>query len=237
MPVDSIQQNTETEGQPGYLSPSETFRVRCPSCRKLYLVQFSDIQEAKPRFECIQCHSRFWLPLEDLGVSGEISGIPIQFKESPRKVQSSAPRVVEKGPETEVARPLKEKWQKVLGNYGDLVQHEEFIAICQRENDLAFAARMYGSMKQLMPSDEQTQSCLKKLAAIGTVQVEMAARPHTPSFKRRKSRIRITHLPYLLGAGLVVFGLITPMFRNIAGLGAALLFASIAAHLQFRRKS
>ena len=62
---------------------TESFRVRCPHCRKLYLVQFNDVQEAKPRFECVQCHDRFWLSLPDMDLSSELTGLPLQVKEAP----------------------------------------------------------------------------------------------------------------------------------------------------------
>lgn len=63
---------------------SEAMRVRCPHCRKLYLVQFADVKESKPKFECIQCRSRFWLSLTDMDLSSEIIGLPIHVKEAPR---------------------------------------------------------------------------------------------------------------------------------------------------------
>jgi len=100
MPVDTFTDreptNRGTEGRSQQLSQqlsqqemertpysSESFRVRCPNCRKLYLVQFNDIQEAKPRFECSQCHERFWLSLPDMDLSSELTGLPLQVKEAP----------------------------------------------------------------------------------------------------------------------------------------------------------
>ncbi len=79
MPVDtSIDQ--EMERTP---FSTDSFRVRCPHCRKLYIVQFADIQEAKPRFECSQCHDRFWLSMPDMDLSSELNGLPLQVKEAP----------------------------------------------------------------------------------------------------------------------------------------------------------
>lgn len=75
---------------------AESFRVRCPHCRKLYLVQFSDIQEAKPRFECSQCHERFWLSLPDMDLSTELTGLPIQVKEAPLPPRRREPPAVKK---------------------------------------------------------------------------------------------------------------------------------------------
>src|SRR5665213_2223013 len=66
---------------------SESMRVRCPHCRKLYMVQFNDVKEAKPRFECIQCHNRFWLSLPDMDSSSEMQGIPVQIRDVPVKAK------------------------------------------------------------------------------------------------------------------------------------------------------
>lgn len=68
---------------------SDSFRVRCPHCRKLYLVQLNDVHEAKPRFECVQCHSRFWLMMGDLDFREEITGVPLQLKGTALKSQVS----------------------------------------------------------------------------------------------------------------------------------------------------
>lgn len=80
MPVDS---QTEMERTP--ISQPESLRVRCPHCRKLYLVQFSDIQESKPRFECVECRDRFWISLADMDFSTEVDGIPVHLKTPPPK--------------------------------------------------------------------------------------------------------------------------------------------------------
>jgi hypothetical protein len=89
MPVnENLDQNQEMERTP--LNSPETLRVRCPQCRKLYLVQFNDIQEAKPRFECVQCHSRFWLSVPDMDLSGEVAGLPLQMREVPVSARSSS---------------------------------------------------------------------------------------------------------------------------------------------------
>lgn len=80
MPVDT------TEHTQGLRAPytAESLRVRCPHCRKLYLVQLGDIREAKPRFECVQCHDRFWISLGEMDLSSELTGLPVQVKEIPQ---------------------------------------------------------------------------------------------------------------------------------------------------------
>lgn len=87
MPVDPIREMERTP-----ISSPESLRVRCPHCRKLYLVQFSDIQEAKPRFECAACHDRFWISLAEMDFSTEVDGLPVQVKEPP-KIKKEIPPV------------------------------------------------------------------------------------------------------------------------------------------------
>jgi hypothetical protein len=77
---------------------SESMRVRCPHCRKLYLVQFGDIKETRPRFECVECHERFWLSLPDMDMTQELTGFPVQMKEPP----VSKPRRTELAPSSPV---------------------------------------------------------------------------------------------------------------------------------------
>ena len=87
MPVDTSPDHEDERGAvvqgKQSLFSTESFRVRCPHCRKLYLVQFADVHESKPRFECSQCHDRFWLSLPDMDLSSELVGLPLKVKETP----------------------------------------------------------------------------------------------------------------------------------------------------------
>lgn len=85
---------------------SEAMRVRCPHCRKLYLVQFADVKESKPKFECVQCRSRFWLALGDMDLSGEVTGIPVHVKDVPRRDQVAPVTVEAKDPCPKCFKPV-----------------------------------------------------------------------------------------------------------------------------------
>lgn len=78
----------------------ESIRVRCPHCRKLYLVQYNDIQESRPRFECVSCRQRFWISLGEMDFSSEVDGIPITAKEIPQPSIAKA-KVEARAAETE----------------------------------------------------------------------------------------------------------------------------------------
>lgn len=240
MPVESISESLVQKQDLPVLRATETLRVRCPNCRKLYLVQYADIQEAKPRFECIQCRSRFWLALDEIDLKSEALGIPIQLKESPRKTQVKAQVASEKVNvepfvgSSPASRELKDMWKQVISDYANEDLHNRFISHCQLQDDLAYAAEMYASMKRLMPSDELTEAYLKRLTTMGSIAMGM----QTPSHKGwTGARLeRLAHVPTFLGAALIVMGIAAPLFRNMVGVGAAILFASLAVHFQLRRR-
>jgi hypothetical protein len=251
---------------------SESLRVRCPHCRKLYLVQFQDIQEAKPRFECVQCHGRFWLSLPDVDLSQEVQGLPLQVKEplvsrrAPSGEVAAESRPTEPCPKcfkpVEIGRhecpacgvviekfknalnfqegvpphsaTLAALWRRLIADYGQEELHQEFLRACQRERGLPYAAAQYAQMLKLMPADESTGRHLREVQALA------AATLMPPPAANRAPRVprqfpRLWQLP-LIGATIVIIvGMVSPMFRNMVGVGAAFAFLAFALRVQFRR--
>lgn len=265
MPV-NIDPNQFREMERTPLNSPETLRVRCPHCQKLYLVQFNDIQEAKPRFECVQCHARFWLSLPDMDLKGEVQGIPLQIREIPRsarlpstsvkrdpcpkcfkpmesgradcpscgvvleKFKSTALNFTEGVPPHSVT--LQALWKRLIVDYSEEQTHSEFLRACQRERNLAYAAAQYGAMLKLMPSDEVTLKKIKEIQALGLQMLPLEAR----RVRLPRPYPRLWQVP-LMGATLVlIVGMVLPIFRNMVGLGALLLFFAFALRLHFRSK-
>jgi phage FluMu protein Com len=240
---------------------SESMRVRCPHCRKLYLVQYSDVKESKPRFECIQCHDRFWLSLPDMDIHNEMTGIPLNVKDSPvksRKVESPCPKcfkIINSGTaecphcgvviaklkelsfqEDQMPRSetLEQMWKKVIANYGDESVHTDFLRLAQRESNLPFAALQYGQMQKLMPGDETTDRRVNEVRALGSVLMPEPDRLAPPIGATTN---RFWQLPLIASVILIGVGLFVPMLRQIVGVGAALLFLALALQIQFRRRT
>jgi hypothetical protein len=253
MPVDTMQEMERTP-----LSSAESLRVRCPHCRKLYLVQFTDIREAKPRFECVQCRTRFWLSLGDVDLSQELVGLPLQQREAPLKKTEPCPKcfkpveagrsdcgacgvVLEKARSTpnfiENMPPhsanLETLWKKVIGNYAEPALHNDFIRACQRERNLAYAGAQYALLIKLMPSDEITQKRLGEIKALGSSLMPSVARGK-PQLKS-PAYFRMWHFPLMAAVIVIIVGMVLPMFRNLVGLGAMLLFLAMALRIQFRK--
>lgn len=61
---------------------SQTVKVRCPQCFKLYAVKALEIQETKPKFECQQCKTRFWLAYPECLDQPEVMGFPVEWLET-----------------------------------------------------------------------------------------------------------------------------------------------------------
>lgn len=248
MPVDS---QKEMERIP--VSQPESLRVRCPHCRKLYLVQFTDIQEAKPRFECVACRDRFWISLAEMDFSTEVDGIPVHIKTPPKPAFRAAgsdpcpkcfkltPRhspecihcgvVIGKLKEMEFKEPvpshsphLETLWQAVISAYDIPQKHDEFIRACHIDNNLQYAGALYAQMLKLMPTDEISLKRMEQVKALAVI-----AMP----FERRvasifKASTRVWQIPLIAGVICVGFGMMLPAFRNIAGVGAAFLFLAMA---------
>lgn len=263
MPVDSMKEMERTP----YSSP-ESLRVRCPHCRKLYLVQYADIQEAKPRFECVQCHQRFWLSLQDMDLSGELIGLTIETKQPPR---SEAKKVPQAGRDLEPcpkcfklnepsaaecghcgvvigklknafhiqdsfpphSMALEVLWHRVLADFGNEKLHDEFFVASQKENNLAYAAALYKQMVKLMPADDMSQRRLMAIEKLG----ESLLPPRAAVMPRPKRGLpRVWQVPLAAGVMLIVVGMSSPVFRNMAGVGAAFLFFAVMLQLQLRRR-
>ncbi|MEK6554932.1 MAG: hypothetical protein AABZ31_06820 [Bdellovibrionota bacterium] len=66
-------------------SPDISVHVRCPDCFKLYAVKASDIHEARPQFQCVDCSAQFWMPYpECLESAAGLIGFPLENAREPR---------------------------------------------------------------------------------------------------------------------------------------------------------
>ncbi len=81
----------------------QILRARCPHCYKLFSIHSGEISEARPQFECTDCHGQFWLPFpESLANAGGMIGFPVEaapaqpeFDISDRSTQEARSRTVE----------------------------------------------------------------------------------------------------------------------------------------------
>lgn len=243
---------------------SDSMRVRCPHCRKLYLVQYLDIKEAKPRFECIQCHSRFWLSMTDMDLNSEITGIPIQVKENPlppkpKRVDGrteSCPKcfkmVTVGATECPHCRVVISKFKEL--NFDEVLPpHSEALAkawnkvVNNYASDSAHADFMRAAQKERnLPFAAAQYGQMNKLMPGDETtekrlrEIQSLGSVMLPASEKKSTRnpyARLWQIPLAASVLMMAVGLIIPMFRNIVGVGAAFLFLALAIQIQLRRKT
>lgn len=70
---------------------SRYLKIRCPKCFKLYSVNPSELHEAKPRFECLDCQQKFWIPFpEAIDQPKGLIGFPVEWIEEKAPVEKAA---------------------------------------------------------------------------------------------------------------------------------------------------
>jgi hypothetical protein len=244
---------------------SESMRVRCPQCRKLYLVQFNDVKEAKPRFECVQCRTRFWLSLPDSEPGAEMQGIPIQAKES-----NSKPKRIEKE-NTNSMQPCPKCFKSVHKGIQECPHCGVIIAklkdLSFSETTLNHSESLSSAWKKVISNyaDEEVHSDFLRIAQkernlhfaaaqYGQMQKLM---PSDETTQKRMSELkalgsimvpeagnnlkkarlsRLWQVPFAASVLMMAIGLIFPVFRNMVGVGAAFFFIAKAVQFQLRRR-
>lgn len=238
-----------------------SIRVRCPDCYKLYAVELRDIQELRPRFECVVCRSQFSLSVPEhtqVSVNPELSAGESKTKteakslkcpkcEKPHsasdhecpycgiyfaKYHSRAQAIQKKNDELKIGeKPLAEAWKKVIEDFDSEDTHREFVAKCQSMNQLTLAAEQYRNLLRAIPGDEMA---LKMQQAIVALTEIASAEPTQP--RRFGGRwLTISSIFYTVGSAVMVTGYLLPPFRNMMGFGAAILFLTFALKISFRR--
>lgn len=198
-------------------------KVRCPSCKKLYSIQLEAAQTQSPRFLCKGCDRFFWLPEQELlkkADGREIFGLKSQ------PLSSAAQKgVTQEGHAKKAATPKRLLlWKDLIDHFEDESRHESFIAFCDKEGRLTFAAERYQSVLTAVGADSLTEKYLTKVKSL----VELQARDQlkTASLKRKEFAktwgwfIALS----LLGLSMIGLGYFVLHLKNVAGLGAALLF-------------
>lgn len=250
----------EMEGMP---YSSESFRIRCPHCSKLYLVQFSDVQESKPRFECAKCRNRFWLSLPDMDTSGEVMGLPLQVREAPQTITKRGetepcpkcfkPNAIQArecshcGVMIGKFRAQALSFQETLPAHSPALRNAWKKVVDDYGNE-----KIHGDFIRLaqvernLPYAAAQYAQMQKLMPNDEVtdkrirEIQALGTMMMPDEKKaiiRGPYARLWQIPLFGAVLLMATGLALPMFRNVVGLGAAFLFLALALRIQFGRRN
>lgn len=61
---------------------SEQLKVRCPQCFQSFRINTREVRQARPKFSCTKCESKFWLPFPESLRQKELIGFPLSWIES-----------------------------------------------------------------------------------------------------------------------------------------------------------
>lgn len=252
MPVDKMRDMERTP-----ISNPETLRVRCPHCRKLYLVQYHDIHESKPRFECIECHDRFWISLAEMDFSGEVDGVPLHLKGPPAQSRPKStgteecPKCHKMTPKfgaeclhcgvvlskTRSTLTFKENMPPHSPNL-ELLWHKVIAAYDKPDmhEDFIAAAEIENSLPYAAALYAQMKTLMPvdEITTQRLTQIQALATATLPEPRGKTYAAvhpwrssRLWQLPLLAGVFLIVVGMASPAMRNISGLGAAFIFMAV----------
>lgn len=129
-------------------------------------------------------------------------------------------------------KELKEHWENVIADYDDVKMHDLFIQEALAEGNLGFAAAKYRTILDAA-SDEMAEKQLKKMELLAA-QTFSSSVPPVKKIKRTK--VSFFMLVYLFCGLVIGAGFVFPVLRNLVGLGAALLFLTLALKFLFFRQ-
>jgi hypothetical protein len=166
-------------------------------------------EEAKQ--SCPKCHLALISGIEDCPHCGVIPKKYLSLKTASR-IQGS--------------ERLNVLWKKIIDEYENDELHQDFIKISSKENNLAYASSQYAQLVKLIPHDERATKMIAEIQALVAVSMAHSTQPiRVQSVKSRQPRW-LTAI-FIIGAMLVAFGFFFPLFRNVTGLGAVLVFLAL----------
>ncbi len=166
-------------------------KVRCPSCEKLYQVDFASIMSTSPYFQCVSCPTTFTFdfpPTDSLKIvsrrvlpESEIT-TPVAMQVCSRCGHQSEKTLKEcpacqvifskleglpQDPSLRAQPSLVRRWKEILSDFDNSRLHEEFVEACRRLDALAYATAQYKELNQLQGGDpicEQKLKLIEELA-------------------------------------------------------------------------
>lgn len=125
---------------------------------------------------------------------------------------------------------LVKAWQDLMGDYGNLKKHLAFVDRCEDLQAIPFALRKYQDLKEAQPHDETVNQMLHRVLMRSMVK-KTQSNPITKSVMELIEKVnwrRVQKLsPLAFGGMLILYGLMSPGARNMAGIGAAMIFLTV----------
>lgn len=182
------------------------FRVRCPSCAKLYQIDVATVFSTSPQFQCVACPTKFTFDfpptdpqhIECRKVEERSSAsIVVAKRKCPRCGMECAQTFTEcpscqvifekledlpSDPELKAQPSLVRRWKELLEDFGSEEKHRYFVMACRALEALPFAKYKYEEILRAQGQDPVSERMLEQIAAM----TKVAERPATPAARVRE---------------------------------------------------
>lgn len=176
--------------------------------------------KVESRFHCPRCQAPYSAGDPECPKCGVVFA-KLDFIEDSRSVAASP--------------QLRRLWHQVMDNYASKHHHRRFVHAAQKENNLSYASQQYQRILRGHAGDETALQMQKEITALAEA-VQGLVKP-VKTLKARDLMPRLTTLIMLIGGVIIGLGFILPASRNLIGLGAAIVFFTLAIEWFFNRQS
>ena len=161
-------------------------RIRCPYCFQIFQTFRQEFIDERPEFQCSICHEKFWIEAQsraELILGQPLSPSPppapplgVSTKVCPRCTEE----VPAKDPEcrfcgvvfikliegVESTFQLRGTWAKVIKNWHNNLQHDEFLRACHQQKELIYGISCYGRILKEDKDNKKAQEMIKRMEAL-----------------------------------------------------------------------
>ncbi|MCB0363389.1 MAG: hypothetical protein KDD35_11735, partial [Bdellovibrionales bacterium] len=121
---------------------------------------------------------------------------------------------------------LRKLWASVIDRYDEVNIHQEFLKSCQAERNLVFASRQYGKILSAHHGDEMALNMRSQIMAITQLPADALALSKQPANKTLYGSF--SNIIIFFSSILVVVGIFFEPWRNVVGIGVAIIFFTLA---------
>ncbi|MCE3009368.1 MAG: zinc-ribbon domain-containing protein [Proteobacteria bacterium] len=132
---------------------------------------------------------------------------------------------------------LNRAWKEILADYTNVQKHLSFVDQCEDLQALPYALKKYQNLKEVQPHDELGNKMLHKvlLRKFKTKANEQVWIKTLQEQLVQVNWVRVRKVaPWAMGLMFVLIGMSNPSLRNMAGIGASLLFLTVGMTIFFK---
>ena len=187
-------------------------RIRCPYCFQIFQTFRQEFTDERPEFQCSMCHKSFWIEAQSHSpvILGQPLGTEPPSSTSTLGVSTKiCPRCTEEVP-TESAEchfcgvvfikmiegvestfQLRGQWAKVIKNWHNENQHDEFLRACHKQKELIYGISCYGRVLKEDKNNKKAGEMIKRMEALTWFFKEEDPSPPKITFAKTSNKIKL----------------------------------------------